>query len=53
MMESRVLTVEANKRRIARRNAWLKAHKGIIYEVTDPELRSQLSYYRNKENKES
>ena len=52
-MEAGVITIEANKRRIARRNAWLKAHKGIIYEVTDPELRSQLSYYRNKERKQA
>ena len=28
------------------------AHPFMIYEVTDPELRSQLCYYRNKKNQE-
>ena len=31
---------------------WARAHKFMIYEVTDPELRSQLCYYRNKEKKQ-
>ena len=31
---------------------WLRAHKHFIEEVTDPELRSQLAYYRNKDKKE-
>ncbi len=53
IMETRVLTVEANKRRIARRKEWLRTHKGMIYEVTDPELRSQLCYYRKREKKEA
>jgi len=52
-MEAGVITIEANKRRIARRKEWLRTHKGMIYEVTDPELRSQLSYYRNKERKQA
>jgi len=26
---------------------WARAHKFMIYEVTDPVLRSQLCYYRN------
>ncbi len=32
---------------------WALAHPGIIYEVTDPELRALLCNYRNKDkNKE-
>ena len=31
---------------------WAMAHPFMIYEVTDPELRSQLCYYRNKDKQE-
>ena len=44
-------TVTAPKKRISRTMRWARAHKGLIYEVTDPELRSQLCFYRNKEKK--
>ena len=37
------------KKRISRTGRWARAHKFMIYEVTDPELRSQLCYYRNKD----
>ena len=30
---------------------WARAHPGIIYEVTDPELRALLCNYRNKDKK--
>ena len=30
---------------------WALAHPGIIYEVTDPELRALLCNYRNKDKK--
>jgi broad specificity polyphosphatase/5'/3'-nucleotidase SurE len=40
------------KKRISRTMQWARAHKFMIYEVTDPELRSQLCYYRNKEKRE-
>ena len=45
-------TTTAPKKRISKTMKWARAHKFMIYEVTDPELRSQLCYYRNKENKE-
>ena len=45
-------TTTAPKKRISKTARWARAHKFMIYEVTDPELRSQLCYYRNKENKE-
>ena len=41
------------KKRISRTMQWAYAHPFMIYEVTDPELRSQLCYYRNKEKRES
>ncbi|MBO7440321.1 MAG: hypothetical protein J6T60_15725 [Bacteroidales bacterium] len=34
------------------RMAWAIAHKGII-EIVDPELRSQLSYYRKRDKKKT
>lgn len=40
------------KRRISKTARWARAHKFMIYEVTDPELRSQLCYYRNKDKQE-
>lgn len=40
------------KKRISRTARWAMAHPFMIYEVTDPELRSQLCYYRNKNKKE-
>ena len=42
-------TTAAPKRRISKTARWARAHKFMIYEVTDPELRSQLCYYRNKD----
>ena len=42
-------TSTAPKKRISKAMRWARAHKFMIYEVTDPELRSQLCYYRNKE----
>jgi hypothetical protein len=39
------------KRRISKTARFARAHKGLIYEVTDPVLRSQLCYYRNRERK--
>ena len=45
-------TTTAPEKRISKTARWARAHKFMIYEVTDPELRSQLCYYRNKENKE-
>ena len=45
-------TETAPKRRISRTARWARAHKFMIYEVTDPELRSQLCYYRNKKKQE-
>jgi len=46
-------TDTAPKRRISKTMRWARAHKGFIYEVTDPELRSQLANYRNKEKKDA
>ena len=37
------------EKEIAHRIIWARAHKGIIYEVTDPDLRSQLAYYRKRD----
>ncbi len=42
-------TTTAPEKRISKTVRWARAHKGFIYEVTDPELRSQLANYRNKE----
>lgn len=44
-------TKENPKKRISRTMRFAMANKGLIYEVTDPELRSQLCFYRNKEKK--
>ena len=41
---------ENKPERISKAARFAKANKGLIYEVTDPELRSQLSYYRNQKN---
>lgn len=41
-------STNAPKQRISKTGRWARAHKGFITEVTDPELRSQLCYYRNK-----
>ncbi|MBR2773333.1 MAG: hypothetical protein IKD78_15225 [Bacteroidales bacterium] len=40
------------KKRISWTMRMARAHKFMIYEVTDPELRSQLCYYRNKDKRE-
>lgn len=50
-MES-TTTTAAPKKRISKTARWARAHKGFIYDVTDPELRSQLAYYRKREKKE-
>jgi hypothetical protein len=47
-----VTTTTAPKKRISKTMKWARAHKGFITEVTDPELRSQLCYYRNKAKQE-
>ena len=48
-------TVEpsAPEKRVSKAWAWAMAHIGIICEVTDPELRSQLANFRNKEKVEA
>ena len=45
-------TTAEPKKRISRTMRWAMAHPFMIYEVTDPELRSQLCYYRNKDKQE-
>lgn len=47
-----IITETEPVKKISRRGMWLRAHKHFIEEVTDPELRSQLAYYRNKDKKE-
>lgn len=37
--------------KLSRTARWAMAHPFMIYEVTDPELRSLLCYYRNKDKK--
>lgn len=37
------------RKRISRTARWAMAHPFMIYEVTDPELRSLLCYYRKKD----
>ena len=44
-------TMEAQK--ISKTGRMARTLVGMIEEVTDPELRSQISYYRNKDNKEN
>ena len=39
-------------KRISWAMRWAYAHPFVIYEVTDPELRSQMCCYRNEENRE-
>ncbi len=52
-MENTETTTGTTKKRISRTMRWALAHPGIIYEVTDPELRALLCNYRNKDkNKE-
>ena len=41
------------KKRISKTGRMARTLVGMIEEVTDPELRSQLAYYRNKDNKEN
>lgn len=48
-------TVQTNietepKKKISKAGKWLRANVGFIEEVTDPELRSQLANYRNKDH---
>ena len=50
-MDTTTSTTAPNKR-ISKTGRWARAHKGFITEVTDPELRSQLCYYRNKAKQE-
>ena len=45
-------TTSEPKKRISRTARWAMAHPFMIYEVTDPEQRSQLCYYRKKNKKE-
>ena len=46
-------TKTSPKGRVSRTMRWARAHKGFIYDVTDPELRSQLCNFRDKDRKES
>ena len=39
------------KQKMSRTMRWAMAHPFMIYEVTDPELRSLLCYYRNKDKR--
>ena len=41
-----------NTRRISKAGRFARAHKGFIYEVTDPELRAQLASYRHQQVQE-
>ena len=51
-MEPMTDTITAEpKQKISRTTRWAMAHPLMIYEVTDPELRSLLCYYRNKDKK--
>ena len=45
-------TTPAPKKRISKTARWARAHKFMIYEVTDPVLRSQLCYSRNKKKEQ-
>ena len=48
------MTTAANTtKRISKAMRWARAHKGFIYDVTDPELRSQLANFRNKDMKDA
>lgn len=51
-MEAMAETTSEPKKRISRTARWAMAHPFMIYEVTDPELRSQLCYYRNKDKED-
>ena len=42
------MTVEP-KKRLSRTAKWARSHVGVIYEVTDPELRALLCNYRDKD----
>lgn len=46
-------TMEATepKKKISKAMQWARTHVGFIEEITDPELRSQLAYYRKRDNK--
>jgi hypothetical protein len=50
-METSEITTGTPRKRISRTMRWALAHPGIIYEVTDPELRALLCNYRNKDKK--
>ena len=50
-MENTETATETPRKRISRTMRWALAHPGIIYEVTDPELRALLCNYRNKDKK--
>jgi len=53
MESTEVETENAPKRkRISWTMKMAYAHPFMIYEVTDPELRSQLCYYRNKDKEQ-
>ena len=40
------------KRKISKAMEWAYAHPFVIEEVTDPELRSQMCCYRNKDKEQ-
>ena len=47
-MESTMTKRAEGSARISKAGRYARTHKGFVYEVTDPELRSQLSFYRKQ-----
>ena len=47
-MESTMTKRAEGSARISKAGRYARTHKGLVYEVTDPELRSQLSFYRKQ-----
>ena len=43
------ILTEKRPARISKAARFARANKGLIYEVTDPELRSQLWFYRKQQ----
>ncbi|MCR5456314.1 MAG: hypothetical protein K6F33_15150 [Bacteroidales bacterium] len=49
-MEITDTVVTEPKKRLSKTAKWARSHVGVIYEVTDPELRALLCNYRDKDN---
>ena len=47
-MENTMTKRAEGSARISKAGRYARTHKGFVYEVTDPELRSQLSFYRKQ-----